>query len=456
MYPVRSRAMMNIDNQKRDCLPVRSGAIDRALLGMQSAPKRDQSRRYAQKRLPILVVNLHHRAWGHFRIRTKRDHSRGHARRDFTFVKCAFVLYLIVAILLLLPACGNSAPSSSSNSASAPAPVLHPANTTPAIIAIGNFREYPLPQGKSGLMRPAIDHQGRIWFGEMGHNYLASLDPRTHTFEQITPPHGAFGIMGVAVAANDSIWFAEQYANYIGHYFPTTKQFRIYDLPTLTAPDPGNKNATLTLPSAPNEIALDAHGNVWFTELNADSLGMLDPANGHIKQYPLSAHRSIQVLSPYGITIDPQGAVWFTEASTNHIGRLDPRTGKISLYTLKGSNNPFMEIASDAHGNIWATSFNAGLLLKFAPEKGTFTPYYAPYTGNGAGGLYGLLVTPQGEVWTTVTAENVIAQLDVAAGHFIYYQIPTANSLPLGLVMDAQHTIWFTEAASDKIGELKP
>jgi virginiamycin B lyase len=113
-----------------------------------------------------------------------------------------------------------------------------------------------------------------------------------------------------------------------------------------------------------------------------------------------------------------------------------------------------MEIASDAQGNIWVTSFSAGLLLRLDPRTGTFTPYYAPFTGPGTGGLYGLIVTPTGEIWVTVLAENVVARLDVVAHRFMYYAIPTPGSEPLGIVMGAKHTLWFTEV--DKIGMLQP
>jgi len=92
-----------------------------------------------------------------------------------------------------------------------------------------------------------------------------------------------------------------------------------------------------------------------------------------------------------------------------------------------------MEIVSDAQGNIWVTSFSAGLLLRLDPRTGTFTPYYAPFTGPGTGGLYGLIVTPTGEIWVTVLAENVVARLDVVAHRFIYYAIPTPGSEPLGI-----------------------
>ena len=318
------------------------------------------------------------------------------------------------------------------------------------------IHEYPLPQSNGGLMRPAVDHEGRIWFGEMGRNYLAYFDPRTQTFQQMTPPHGHDGIMGVLVAPDDTIWFAEQYANYIGHYFPTTGQYQVYSLPMLTKPDPSDTAKTLTLSGAPNDLALDAHGNVWFTELNADSLGKLDPRTGLIQQYPLASKKSIQTIDPYGITVDPQGIVWFTESTNDHVGRLDPRTGQIQFFTMPGPPAQLMEIASDMHGTIWITSFNGGLLLSFNPHTGTFTPYHAPFAANGAAGLYGLTITPTGEIWVTLTGENIIARLDVAAHHFIYYPIPTPGSLPFGLVMGANHTIWFTEAGTNKIGMLKP
>ena len=356
--------------------------------------------------------------------------------------------YLVMFLLftLVLAACGNSStpgPIDTSTAHSQPA-------TTPSIMAIGNFKEYPLPQNNSGLMRPAIDRAGRIWFGEMSRNYLAVFDPHTQKFLQITPPHGLFGIMGVEVAPDDTVWFAEQYANYIGHYFPTTGQFQTYSLPTLAVPDPNNPGKTLTLPSAPNDLALDKHGNVWFTELNAGAVGRLDPHSGHIQQYPLSAKKNAQSLNPYGVAVDPQGMVWFTESSINHVGRLDPATDQISYFTMQGLAAPLMEIASDPQGAIWITSFSSGLLLSLNPKTGKFTPYYAPSSS----GLYGLAITPTGQVWVTIAAENVIARLDVAANRFIYYAIPTSASLPLGVVVGANSTLWFTEAASNKIGML--
>ncbi len=366
-------------------------------------------------------------------------------------------LLFSLLFVLLFSACGTTIPTNTSTPAptSTPIMIIQP-NTTPAIKTIGIFRAYALPQAQSGIMRPAIDHQGRIWFGEMGHNALAVFDPHTGLVQQWVPLTGADGIMGITVATDDSIWFAEEYANYIGHYFPNTHQFKLYVLPTITTPDPSDAHKILTLPLGPNDITLDTHGNVWFTETNADTLGMLNVQTGRFKHYPLTPHKSVQTLDPYGITIDPAGNIWFTESALSLIGRLDPKTGIIRTFTTHNANAPLMEVASDSHGNIWATSFSSGLLLRFAPSTNTFTYYYTPYTGSTPGGLYGLTITPQDEVWLTVTGENTIARLDPAANRFLYYPIPTPGSSPFGLVVDAHHTVWFTAAGNDEIGMLQP
>ncbi len=380
--------------------------------------------------------------------------SRWSARRRRNALLLLGVLLLGAVTIIALSSGGARHAEQANATQPGTSPVAATRTPSPPTTATGVFREYPLPQSDSQVMRLAIDHEGRVWFGEMGRNYLAVFDPQTQSFQQMIPPHGRNGMMGIQVAPDDTIWFAEQYANYIGHYFPKTGRFQFYPLPVYTVPDPSNAGKTLTLPSAPNDLALDAHGDVWFTEFNADRLGRLDPHTGRMQQYPLTAKLSVEKLVPYGVAVDPEGSVWFTESSNGHIGRLDPSTGHIRLFAPPGSPIAPMEIASDAHGTIWVTSFGSGLLLRLDPRTGRVTPYYASPTGKDPGALYGLVVASSGDVWVTILAENVIARFDVAARRFIYYRIPTPGSEPLAMVMGPDHTLWFTEI--DKIGMLRP
>ncbi len=304
-------------------------------------------------------------------------------------------------------------------------------------------------------MRPVLDSKGRVWMGEMGSNKLAVFDPQTETFQQQTPPRAQGGIMGLVVAHDDTIWFAEQSANYIGHYLPDRQQFQTYDLPDVTTPDPSDTHNTLSLPSAPNDLALDAQGNVWFTEMNADTIGMLDSKSDQFKHYPLAPTKSVQKISPYGITIDAANTVWFSEATSNKLGHLNPHTGDVHFYTNPASDNALMELANDAHGTIWATTFSQSTLVSFNPHTEAFTTY-TPNSST-AGGSYGLSITSDNSIWITLTQNNQLAHFNMKTSRFAaYYTIPTSASLPLGVVVDTpRQTVWFTESGADMLGKLK-
>jgi len=234
--------------------------------------------------------------------------------------------------------------------------------------------------------------------------------------------------------------------------FPVTQTFHTYVLPTFSVPDPNDAGKTLALPSAPNDLVLDPQGNVWFTEFNTGLIGRLDPQTGHIQHYPLTTTGNVRTLVPYGLTRDVQGAVWFTETGGGSIGRLDPTTGQIRLFLLPWHGVTPMEIASDREGMIWVTTFNAGLLLELDPRTGHFTRYTASLSSTDAGGLYGLVVASNDDVWVSMLAQNALARLDNKTHQFTYYRVPTTNSSPLALIAGPNQTFWFSE--SEKLGVL--
>lgn len=364
--------------------------------------------------------------------------------------RLTWLLPLLCLLLWLLPACSNFTQDNQAGSSNGTqdAPPL-------TLFTSGRFREYTLPQAHSGLMRPAVDSQGRIWFSEMSRGYLAVLDPRTRALQQMTPPESAGGLMGVTVAPDDTIWFAEEYGNFIGHYDPRSGQFKNYHLPTLSIPDPQDAQKTLKLSSAPNEIVFDPHGNAWFTELNADSVGMLNTKTGKVQQYPLSAQPSVQKLNPYGLALDRQGMLWITLSSSAQLARLDPASGKVQLYPLPDPQLYLMQVTSDRQGTIWATGFNKLQLLKFEPASTRFTSYLvsSKKSQETGGTVYDVVALSNGDIWMSVPSENALARLDAKSDTLTFTPLPTSGAYPLGLALSSDETqLWFTESASDKIG----
>src|SRR5690348_16336757 len=107
------------------------------------------------------------------------------------------LLGLLGLLALVLAGCGAaSGPGQGSSTA------------LPYTITTANIRAFPMPKPQSGLMRPAVDSQGNIWFGEMTGNRLGRLNPHTGQVDEWTPPNADYGIMGIVVDAQDHIWFA--------------------------------------------------------------------------------------------------------------------------------------------------------------------------------------------------------------------------------------------------------
>lgn len=83
----------------------------------------------------------------------------------------------------------------------------------------------------------------------------------------------------------------------------------------------------------PWEIAVDSHGNVWFTSHGNDYLGEVE-SNGTLLTYT-----NADVVDPFGITIDSAGNVWYDNFENNSVGELTTG-GTFAEYTNSGIDGP--------------------------------------------------------------------------------------------------------------------
>ena len=69
---------------------------------------------------------------------------------------------------------------------------------------------------------------------------------------------------------------------------------------------------------------------------------------------------------------------------------------------------------------------------------------------------WGVAVDAQGNVWFAETAGNKIGRLDPTTGGIAEFKVPTQNSQPWAIAVGDDGTIWFTERVGNKIGRLDP
>src|SRR5712692_2617110 len=110
------------------------------------------------------------------------------------------------------------------------------------------------------------------------------------------------GLMQPAVDAQGDVWFAEQNANYIGRFDTRQQTFRIFPLGTW-------KGSSL----GPQDLHFDGRGLLWFTAEAGGAIGRLDPRTGAIRLWPVPSPAPAIPSSPYGLTVAPNGRIWFGE-----------------------------------------------------------------------------------------------------------------------------------------------
>lgn len=117
----------------------------------------------------------------------------------------------------------------------------------------------------------------------------------------------------------------------------------------------------------PAFVAIDASGNVWFSEPNSDAIGQLDPQNLLWNQWRVSGGST-----PFDLTFDNNGDLWFTDFDANSIGFFNAHTDKLVENPIPTpGSNPY-GITRDPRGTIWFTENRVGV-----GQIGSFTPRVA-------------------------------------------------------------------------------
>jgi streptogramin lyase len=244
---------------------------------------------------------------------------------------------------------------------------------TPAADLAASAREtYLLPGGAhtpdstAAPLAPgdiAVDDRGIVWVTLGGGNALGRIDPqrtrdgtsegiRVYPLENCGPRECAVPFppdpretvpsreplqMDVAPdgRGGTAVWFTEAAADKIG---------------VLRFAADGTKLDEAHIPcgcGAPGGIALDAAGDVWFTEQIDNRIGRLTPDVTHpfaaggvrLRHHaipsgvptiePELSRTEIITSVPHSVAIDRRGIVWFTESATAKLGALEPATGDI-------------------------------------------------------------------------------------------------------------------------------
>jgi streptogramin lyase len=285
-------------------------------------------------------------------------------------------------------------------------------------------------------------------------------------------PNGSTQPWGITVnPKNGVVWFVEQGSNQIGSFNPATGNFSEYNIPTTN--------------SLPQEIAIDAKGNVWFTELYTSALGELPVGDNSLRQFHLPLGPEKIPCGPVGVTPDNKGDVWLTCEFSNQLDEFFPNNSTFYQFNLPIFYSAPLQIVFDHSGNFWFTaadSYMIGYATVSQLQNGTTNGIneFPPVNSSFASTLTDpsqptqkivtslstpsqIALSPDGStLWITEHTASAFDSYNVQTKSLVkYWTSQTHNpnyidSLPNGIALDNSGNVWIAEHYGNKIAEFNP
>ncbi len=195
-------------------------------------------------------------------------------------------------------------------------------------------------------------------------------------------------------------------------------------------------------PHSPYAIAIGPDQNIWFTEYQGDSIGMMTPA-GEVKRFPIAPDGIAERL-----TGGPDGALWFTDPKGNRIGRI-ALDGKVSYVTLPTADCGPTGITIGADGFIYFTEHAASRIGRMTTD-GTLTEFTLPRKSGPAE----IETGHDGAVYFIEDKAGRIGRIS-KDGQIREFTIPSEQSIPSAIASGPDASIYFAELGTGKIGKMK-
>lgn len=319
-------------------------------------------------------------------------------------------------------------------------------------------KEYSLPFGSApnGLV---VDKTGLVWVTSASAT-LYSIDPSSGQVKNyqikngITPYEnvGVHSTMVWAIVQDDvgNIWFSPLGTKHIWRFDPASSTFDSY----------------WSESGAPFQMKADKNGEVWFTTLRGDTVGIIKPQND---DYAISTFDTGSNTNPAGIFLQ-NDSVWIANVGSQNIFKykIDREKNLVNdislIQKIPKDNTTLFSSPTDLlvdnnilwlteHGTSFLTSYDLdnGKIIRYPTSQNNFHTTTLPFWIRG---VYNPKV-----LWFNEHQGNKIGCFDVSNKTLVEYSIPSLPqdgylTYPLNISQDPrdEKTLWFSEWNTDKVG----
>jgi virginiamycin B lyase len=285
-------------------------------------------------------------------------------------------------------------------------------------VPLGGLAGSVLPPNSDMRVGPhslQVGGDGAIWITLATGNQLARFDPEDETFTIENLPGGIYPHT-LRIDDQGRVWYTIAVSNHVGMYDPASGRHEVIRVPARSFGEEvmlrmlpvvlwlsqyvdlggaGGSGEGSSLP-VPYGIDIGPDGRVWFSQLNAHRIGVIDPETFELEMIdtPFTAPRRMR--------FDSRGNLWIPGFSSNVLARFDPTDRSFETFELpiepKGTETPYALNVDLTTDTVWICGTNSDTLIRYEPDEGAFTVYPLPtmttYTRE-------IDFAPDGSVWTS-------------------------------------------------------
>ena len=332
--------------------------------------------------------------------------------------------------------------------------VLVAAGPAAAQLALRRIVQAEMPARPNSL---TVDTVGNIWLALQGDPpSLGRVDARACAEdlacdpEEFPLPDDTWIPQFVAVGRQGAIWLSAtrngSTEGIIYRFDPDTEEFEGFRVPTgILATDPG-------------DLAVDAHGTVWFVD-RTRGIWSLNPRTRDFRieyETPEESRVTSNDLAALAITVGPDGAVWCTcgadlvRLKRGIVFGVDRIVGVtfLDVWPIPDAAKPHGLVAESANV-VWLIDQHTSTLHRFDRSGGeSFTSWQIPPRPGGKGTVDPHWLATRGTTVYFTGYVGVLGTFDTRRETFGQYVLSPSGTGPFDLAIDRVGRVWFTETSA--------
>jgi virginiamycin B lyase len=308
----------------------------------------------------------------------------------------------------------------------------------------GKYTVYNIPRDYAVPHCLAPDHEGNIWFVEIGANRVTQFDTKKNQFRDYLIPTPEAQPHGVTVDKDGSVWFTEAGKDKIGRLDPKTGIITEFPVPA-----GGKREGARGGVGRIHTPMMGKDGFLYASNQWLSTMVKLDPKTGQTWEYPTQTTNA----SPYGIQVDFDGNVWFAAVGSDFNGKLDPKTGTITEHKTPTPKSGPRRLTIDPQGLIWYAEWNTHKIGYINPktlEQKEFVPPSSPQSGT-----YAIAADGAGMLYVAEFISNQVSRFEPKIGKWTEWQMPLRRSRVRNIVVDPSGYIWYADNGNSKLVRLE-